>query len=180
MALPATVGTPVPIAMILEDGNSSQYPQSEIYAQGSAVPLTTIDLLHKARGRYEANWTPSSVGTYSAVFLVYADAGHSIENIVYSREIEQIFVSQTGIDDLAAQVVRILGLVHENAFIDNTVHDALGSLVAARIRIFSSKDNVELATDGGSETTGLIATYEIETTYEADCRMGTYRVKRVS
>jgi hypothetical protein len=180
MTLPATVGTPVPLAMILEDGNTTQFPQAEVYAQASSSPLAVIDLVHRARGRYEANWTPASVGTYSAVFLVYADNGHMIENIVYTREIEQVFVSQTGIDDLAAQVVRILGLVHENAFIDNTVHDALGSLVAARIRIFDSKINVELATNGGSETTGLIATYEIETTYEADCRMGTYRVKKVS
>lgn len=179
MALPATVGTTVPIALILEDGNEVQFPQAEIYEQGGTVPVATIDLGHKARGSYEGDWTPTATGTYRAVFITYADSGHSVENITYSRAIEQVFVTQSSVDDLSAQIVRILGLVHENAFIDNTVHDALGSLIAARIRIFDSRANVEAATDGGSETVGLVATYEVETTYEVDCRMGSYRVKRV-
>lgn len=179
MALPATVGTPVPIVMVLEDGSETQYPQAEIYAPGGTVPLATIDLLHKVKGRYEGAWTPTAADVYAAHFFVYADAGHTIENIVYVRAIEQIVATDASLDDLAAKIIRALGLLHENAFIDNTVHDALGSLVAARIRLFDSKANVEAATDGGSETVGLLATYEIETTYEADCRMGTYRVKKV-
>lgn len=180
MSVSATVGTAVPIVMILEDGAETQYPQALIYEQGGTAPIATLDLDHKALGRYEADWTPASVGVFSATFIVYSDAGHTVENIVYSREVEQVFVTQEGIDDLAGKIVRILGLVHENAFIDNTVHDAQGSLVAARVRLFDSQTNVEAATDGGAETTGLLATYEIETTYEADCRMGSYRVKKVS
>lgn len=165
--------------MVLEDGSETQHPQVEIYAPGGIVPLVVVDLPHKVKGRYEAAWTPPSADVYSAHFFVYADAGHTIENIVYVRAIEQIVVTDASLDDLAAKIIRALGLLHENAFIDNTVHDALGSLVAARIRLFDSKANVEAATDGGSETVGLLATYEIETTYEADCRMGTYRVKKV-
>ena len=69
----------------------SQHPQAEIYAAGGTTPIVTLDLIHKAKGRYEVEWTPLAVGVYSAVFIVYADAGHSIENIVYSREIEQVF-----------------------------------------------------------------------------------------
>jgi len=180
MSVPATVGTAVPIVMILDDGNTTQFPQAEVYAAGGTVPLTTLDLLHKARGRYEASYTPSTVGVLSTVFIVYSDSGHTIENISYTREVEQIFVTQSGIDDLASTLIRILGLVHENAFIDNTTHDAFGQLVAARVRVFDSRTNVEAATDGGSETTGLVATYQIETTYENECRMGTYRMKRVS
>jgi len=180
MSVAATVGVSVPIVMILEDGNDSQFPVAEIYAPGGTTPLDTLDLEHKARGRYEAEYTPTDVGVLSSVFIVYADAGRTIENIYYTREVEQIFVTASGIDDLAAKLIRVLGLVHENAFIDNTVHDSFGQLVAARVRIFDSKAHVELATDGGSETLGLIATYQIETTYESDCRMGSYRVKRVS
>jgi len=165
--------------MVLEDGNENQYPQVELYAPGAVTPLAVVDLPHKVKGRYEAAWTPTSADVFSAHFFVYADAGHTVENIVYVRAIEQIVVTDSSIDDLAAKIIRALGLLHENAFIDNTIHDALGSLVAARIRLFDSKAAVEAATDGGSETAGLIATYEIETTYEADCRMGTYRVKKV-
>jgi hypothetical protein len=165
--------------MTLEDGNETQHPQVELYAPGAVVPTVVVDLPHKVKGRYEASWTPPSADVWTAHFFVYADAGHTVENITYTRAIEQIVATESNVDDLAQKIIRALGLLHENAFIDNTVHDALGSLVAARIRLFDSKAAVEAATDGGSETAGLVATYEIETTYEADCRMGSYRVKKV-
>lgn len=157
----------------------NQYPQAEIYAAGSTVPVVTLDLPHKIRGRYEAAWTPTATGVYTAHFIVYSDIGHTVENIAYTREAEQLVVTENDADDLALMMVRVLGLVHENVFIDNTVHDLNGQLVAARVRVFDSKANVEAATDGGSETTGLIATYEMSTIYESQGIMGSYRMKRV-
>lgn len=174
-----SVGDIVPLALLLEDGNETQYPQAEVYAAGGTAPLATLDLVHKARGRYEANYTLTTAGVLTVVFITYADSGHTIENITYSREQEQLVITQYGLDDLAVQLIRVLGLVHENAFIDNTVHDAFGQLVAARVRIFDSKANAEAATDGGSETTGLVATYEISTVYESQGRMGSYRMVKV-
>lgn len=178
MSVPATVGTAVPITMILEDGNESQYPQAEIY-NGGSFPLSVLNLVHKGRGRYEATWTPPIPGVFCAVFIVYADSEHTVENINYTREIEQIFATANNVDDLAANIVRILGLVHENAFIDNTVFDSFSQLTSCRIRIFDSKDHAALATDGGSETLGLIATYEMAATYETMGRLGTYRYLKV-
>jgi hypothetical protein len=164
--------------MILEDGNESQFPQAEIY-NGGPFPISVLNLVHRGRGRYEASWTPPLVGVYSAVFIVYADALHTIENIVYSREMEQVFVSSSNFDDLAAKIARVLGLLHENAYIDNTTFDAFGQLLTCRIRLFDSKDHVELATDGGTETLGLIAVYTMEADYEAAGRLKTYRYKRI-
>lgn len=179
MSVPATVGTPIPITMILEDGNESQFPQAEIY-NGGTFPLTVLNLANKGRGRYESTWTPPIAGVFCAIFIVYSDSGHTIENISYTREIEQIFATASSVDDLAAKIARILGLVHENAFIDNTVFDAFSQLTTCRIRIFDSKDHAALATDGGSETLGLIATYEMQATYESAGRLGTYRYLKVS
>jgi len=179
MTVPATIGVSIPIAMILADGDTSQYPQAEIYATGGTTPLTVLDLVHKAKGRYEANWTPSAVGVYSSIFIIYSDSGHTIESLAYTREIEQIFVTASSIDDLATKIARVLGLLHENAFIDNTVFDAFSQLLSCRIRIFDSKTNAEAATDGGSETAGLIATYSMDATYEATGRLGTYRYLKV-
>lgn len=179
MGVSGTVGNPIPIVMVLEDGNVLQYPQARIYASGAVAPTVVLDLDHKELGRYEAEFTPSVADVYSAVFIVYSDASHTIENIVYTREVEQVLVTNDGIDDLAAKLLRILGLVHENAFIDNTVHDGFGNLVAARVRLFETKADADAATDGGSETAGLVATYEVETAYEAECRMGTYRMTKV-
>jgi hypothetical protein len=179
MALPVTVGASVPIVMILEDGAEDRHPQAEIYAGGGVTPLATLDLTHKAKGRYESSWVPASTGVYSAHFIVYDDVGHSVESIVYTREVEQMVVTANDTDDVALMMVRVLGLVHENVFIDNTVHDINGQLVAARVRVFSSKSYVELATDGGGETGGLVAVYEMSTVYEGEGLMGSYRMKRV-
>lgn len=179
MAVTATTGNPVPLVMVLEDGDETQFPRAYVYAAGGTSPIATIDLVHKHLARYEANFTPPSVGVYSATFIVYSDAGHTIESIRYSREAEQIFVTDYGMDDLASRLIRVLGLVHENAYIDNTVFDAYGQLVAARVRLYNSSANVDAATDGGSEATGLIATYEITSIYEAVGRMGTYKMKKV-
>ena len=77
---------------------------------------------------------------------------------------------------MIAQLTRVLGLEHENAFIDNTVNDDYGQLTSSRVRIFNSKANAEAATDGGSETTGLIATYTVTAVYEAVGRLKSYRM----
>jgi hypothetical protein len=179
MAVHAKVGVAVPIVMILEDGNETQHPRAYIYEPGAVSPIVALDLDHKALGRYESTFTPPDPEVYSAVFVVYSDAGHTTESIVYTRAVEQIFATTGSVDDLTALILRILGLVHENIFIDNTVHDANGQLVACRVRIFDSRVNCEAATDGGSETTGLTATYEMSTVYEGVGKMGTYRMKLV-
>lgn len=180
MSVPAKVGDPIPLVMILEDGNESQHPQAEIYAPGGIVPVSTVDLPHQVKGRYEGTWTPTSVGPFAAQFFVYSDAAHTVENIVYVRAVEQIFVTQSDIDDLAAAVVRLLGLNHENAFIDDTEFDALSQLISCRIRIFDSRANAELAQDGDAFVTGLIATYTMEAVHEGAGKLKTYRYVKSS
>lgn len=175
MSVPAKVGESIPLVMILEDGNEAQYPQAEIYAPGGVTPLAVLDLEHRVKGRYEGSWTPASVGPFAAHFFVYADAGHTVENITYVRAVEQIFVSHSDIDDLAAAVVRLLGLNHENAFIDNTVFDVMNQLIGCRIRLFDSKTNAEAAQDGDAYVTGLIATYTMEAVHEGAGKLKTYR-----
>lgn len=179
MAVSAKVGVPVPIALALEDGGEDQYPRARIYVAGEVAVLATVDLVHKALGRYEGSWTPLSVGVYDVMYIVYSDSGHTTENLRYTRQIEQIEVSEATVDDLRTLVLRALGLVHENAFIDNTVFDQYKQLVAARVRVFDSKEHVQAATDGGGETEGLIATYEMATIYEERGKMGSYRMKRI-
>lgn len=178
MSVPAKVGDAVPLVMILEDGNELQHPQAEIYEPGGTSPVATVDLSHKVKGRYEGSWTPSAVGAFSAQFFVYSDVGHAIENIVYVRAVEQIFVTESDVDDLAAGIIRLLGLHRENVFIDNTEFDAMNQLIACRIRLFDSKANAEAAADGDGYTTGLIATYTMEAVHEGAGKMKTFRQVR--
>lgn len=70
---------------------------------------------------------------------------------------------------------KVLGLSQENIFIDNTVYDDDGQLVSSRVRVFDTKAHCDAASDGGSETTGLIATYDQTTVWEAVNQFMTYK-----
>lgn len=176
MSIPATVGGSVTLAMVLSDGTTGRYPQAEIY-DGASLEAT-IDLIDLGQGRYEGSWTPTAVGAFTALFNVYNDAGHTVQltPLIYSREIEQVFVALSSTDDLAASIARILGLVHENAFIDNTVYDANSMLLSGRIRIFDSKASAQAATKGGVGEAGTTAEYTIEADYAGPGNMETYRM----
>jgi hypothetical protein len=174
MTIPATVGDPVLLVEAMPDGNTGVYPQAEIYLPSGTVPVAVVDLNHQVKGRYEGSWIPSSAGAYSALFIVYADAAHTVESIVYTREAEQIFVSVADVDDLAAMLVRVLGLVHENVFIDNTTYDPNCMLLTARLRLFATKADAQAATDGGSEPAAQ--TYTVDASYEGPGRMRQYRM----
>jgi hypothetical protein len=136
--------------------------------------------VHLAKGRYETSWTPTVTGEYVVLYLTYSDGLHTTINVRYSRELDKIEVidSETVLDNIQQMLLRILGLSQENTFRDNTVFDACGQLLGARIRIFDSKANCEAATDGGSETTGLIATYTMVAEFEGTNKLKTYRVVR--
>lgn len=70
-------------------------------------------------------------------------------------------------NDTAVDIKRILGLSHENIFIDKTIFDANSQLLSARVRLFDSKENCDLATVDGNETAGLLSEYTTETSWLA-------------
>jgi hypothetical protein len=77
---------------------------------------------------------------------------------------------------LIAALARLPGLMRENTYMDTLVHDADKQLLSARLRCFSSKAYADLATDGGSETDGLIATYQISATWSGVGLCADYRM----
>ena len=108
-------------------------------------------------GEYSVSFNPSDPGFWVLEIAI----GYNGD--IYRFEYD---VSNT-IQDVYSMVRRLLGLSHENIFIDNTSYDANGQLISARVRLFDSKVNCDLATDGGSETNGLIATYGLTSTWDA-------------
>ncbi len=60
----------------------------------------------------------------------------------------------TNTDDLESGVLRILGLSHENVYIDTTVYDAWGNLSSARLRTYNVAGSVGTGAD-------VLATYTI-------------------
>lgn len=161
MSIPATKDQPVKLALVLENGITGLFPQAEIY--DGATLEDTIDLADFGQGRYEGSWTPTDLGTYSALFNVYQDAGHSVEltPLIYSREIEQIFVMESSVDDLTAQLIRLLALNLENTRIDRCVYDEHEMLKSARLRAFDSKANALASTEDGDGEAGTVAEYTL-------------------
>jgi len=60
----------------------------------------------------------------------------------------------TNTDELETEVARILGLSHENVYIDTTVYDANDNLTSARLRIYSVAGSVGTGSD-------VLATYTL-------------------
>jgi hypothetical protein len=121
---------------------------------GQTVTISEIG----SSGEYEVGFTPNAEGYWALQIL-----------IDYNKDVwgEGYQASAGTIGDVYGMVQRILGLSHENTFIDNTTYDSDYQMVSGRVRLFDSKTNCDAATDGGSETTGLLATYTITTTWEA-------------
>lgn len=61
------------------------------------------------------------------------------------------------LQDIQTKQAKILGLSHENVYIDNTAYDAFGNLSSARVRIYSNSASV------GSDN-DVINTYQISST----------------
>jgi hypothetical protein len=133
------------------------------------IPVTIAEI--GTSGEYKIEWTPTSFGYWRAEVLI----GYNKERWGEGYDVE------TGdIQDIYEIVRRIAGLSHENIFIDNTVYDANTQLVAARVRIFDTKEHCDLATDGGSETLGLLASYTIDSVWEFVNQFKTFKQVRTA
>lgn len=70
---------------------------------------------------------------------------------------------------LIALVTRVLGMVQENFYIDNTTFDASNNMTAGRIRTYTNNASVGTNAD-------VLATYNVTASYDADGNMDWYSV----
>jgi len=127
----------------------------------TTVPVTVNEL---GSGHYRAIFTPNTVGTW---YLVVYHATHfpwgKANNIpVYTNDI----------DDVATNLLRVLGLTQENHYIDNAVHNDDGQLTSSRIRIYSDAGSV--GTDNN-----VTDTYTVTVTYDTGGLMIDYKVIKI-
>jgi len=122
-------------------------------------------------GDYRVSFTPDTKGRWS--LQVYSSYSHD-------WFVEEYNVYSANIEDIYDMVRRLLGLGHENIFIDNTEYNDDGQLINARVRLFDSKSNCDAATDGGSETTGLLAAYRLDSTWDSVNEFNVFKQTRIS
>jgi len=143
-------------------------------------------------GEYGFSFTPTLLGFWKAEIVVGYNNDFFVSEIdveesdinsisgVVDTILSEVLENQSKIDTMDALLQRVAGLVHENIFIDNTEYDAEGQLVNARVRLFDSQTNCDAATDGGSETTGLIGVYDLRTVWESLNLYKTFKQTRTS
>lgn len=158
MTILANVGETVPITLVLEDGNTAQFPQAEIYDEAGSATPTTVNLTHVANGYYRGTYAVTTAEKQTIVFVVYSDAGHTTESSVYSRTTD-ILVSDAIWDAPRAGVAgsfgealqALLGIAGKaNVRMDNFTYDVNGFLTSTRMRVFSSSAAASASTDGGT------------------------------
>ncbi len=112
-------------------------------------------------GDYRITYIPNMVGNW---FL-------KITNNVYfpigKSNVTQVF--ENDFDSITDILIRILGLVQENFYIDNNIYDNDSNLIGSRIRIYSNKDDV--GTDNN-----VISEYIMEAIYDENGNMESYKV----
>jgi hypothetical protein len=82
----AQTGESVPLAVVLEDGNTSKYLQAKVFDElGSPTPIASVDLTHLSGGYYYGAYTVLSTGKYIVVYTVYEDLARTIPSVVYGR-----------------------------------------------------------------------------------------------
>lgn len=89
---------PVRLLTVLPFYTTDRYVQAEIYAPGTSsggeTQLTTVNLTHRAGGRYSAFYTPpENYDFLDVVYKVYEDSGYTTLDTAYSPTHEQLVLN---------------------------------------------------------------------------------------
>ncbi len=91
----AQPGQTVPLPLVLEDGNTTRFPQAKVYdGIGSAIPLATVNLVHTDGGYYFGSWLVPSAARFTVVYTVYSDSGHTTLDSAYGKDEDNVVSDQ--------------------------------------------------------------------------------------
>jgi len=121
----------------------------------SSVSSSIVEL---GNGSYKCLFTPNVTGIW------YINVTHPTYFPWGKNDDVQVY--QGDITDLYNNVIKTLGLVHHNFYIDQATYDDFGNLVSSRVRIYDSAANV-------GTNTGVIETYML-TADATECGKFTY------
>lgn len=162
----ATPNQPIPLTVLAADGLTSLFPQARVYsASGSLV--ATVNLSHVSEGLYSAMYTPTTEGIFDVVYQFYTDSGRT-QTALYDKGSETLDVNSE-----RTNIMRILGLMHENSVFDQQQYNAQGSLVSGRVRSYDTAANAAL---GG--LTGLLFVWTIQATYNPNNKLVDFKIQR--
>jgi len=164
----ATLNEPVPLQALANDGNVGLFVRVTVLNPALAVD-STLYPTHITKGLYSVNWTPLTEGYFSIVYEFFLDAGYTVVAYDYPQGAESIEVSSD-----KTNLLRLLGLEHENTVLDNQVYNAHRHLTSARLRSYNSAANAVAA-----GVTGLLFEWNIVATYDGSELNNKFRIDRV-
>jgi hypothetical protein len=96
--------------------------------------IISSNFVELGNGNYKYIFTPNLTGTWYVTLIhsTYFPWGKSDDIQVYNSDLTDIY----------DKVIRTLGLVHHNLYIDEPVYDDYGNMISARVRIYSDKNSV--------------------------------------
>jgi len=161
--LRATLNEAVPLQVLAADGKTDLYAQAFVYRDG--VLLTTLPLPHLDAGLYGVSYTASQEGYLSVVYKLFYDSGFTVPaDYEYEAEVLEVSSDKTNI-------LRLLGLMHHKAVLDQQMFDGAGNLTSARLRAYDTQAHADLA-----GLTGLLFTWQVAALYTSG-RVSDFRIK---
>ena len=164
----ATTGEPIPLQVVLPDGNETYYVVATVFSGDTTdTTVTTLILQHRLKGVYSVDWVASVEGYYTVVYDVYTDSS-ATKSAGYDRDGELVEVTSD-----KSNISRLLGLQHENSIVDQQTYSNTGKLLTARVRAYETAADAEAA---GIE--GLRYTWAVQATYNTADQLISYRILR--
>lgn len=169
----ATVNEPITLSMLAADGRIDLYGQGRIYNSAGSL-VTTVNLSHVAEGLYQVQYTPSTQGYFQVALQFYFDPARTID-AGYERQGETLDVNS-----FRTNILRILGLMHENSLIDQNTFDVNGNLLSARVRVYDTLANMTAAKAiaPAAYVTGQLFEYSVSASYNGTS-LNKYSIARV-
>ncbi len=165
----ATLNEPVPVQALANDGRTTLFVRATILKPDLSVE-TTLYPTHVTTGLYSVNWVPSAEGFFSCIFEFFEDALYSVPAMDYPNAGESIEVSAD-----KTNIMRLLGLNHENAVFDNQTYDGAKRLTGGRLRAYDSKANAIAA-----GVTGLLYEWNVVAAYDMQEKATLFRIERTT
>lgn len=160
------VGQSKLLELTLSDQDTGKFPQAEIYNSSGSL-VTTINLTHVAKGQYQGAWASPTLGSFSILYLVYNEAGHTtrsthepgsdlLDVLTFSVDTipgqvwEELKASHVTSGSFGEAVRFVLGHMGHFVVDEELTHDANNRPLTMRRRIFTNSTDVANATPGGS------------------------------
>jgi len=121
---------------------------------------TFVNITELGYGHYRCSFIPNRIGMWYLIVYhqIYFPWGKSGSIQVFANDF----------DSITTMITRILGLVQEDFYLDNTIYDGNNNMLSGRIRIYSDSSSV-------GTSNNVIDTYNITAVYSGK-QMTSYSV----